>query len=207
MRLRSTRKGLIGALLLVTVTLAGQDGGRGPAPAPGAGGGQGRGGGQGGGGGRGGGFGGPAATLPTSPTAVALPTVSPMVTGPGAMYESTQSLEPGKTLDKFKYEAREYFISGTAQGQPYKTRLVVRRPTSNSKFSGLVMVEPMHPSGSAHMFEFTAIYAMTSGHAAIDVVAGGLADVVATNPERYKGLQVANNQTSELLAQVGALMK
>jgi hypothetical protein len=123
------------------------------------------------------------------------------------MYESTQSLEPGSELAKFKYEAREYFISGTAQGQPYKTRMVVRRPASNSKFTGLVMVEPMHPSGSAHMFEFTAIYTMTSGNAAIDVVAGGLPDVIASNPERYKDLQVANIQTSELLAQVGALMK
>jgi hypothetical protein len=198
MKLRST---WIGAILLAAVTLVAQDGRGGGAPAQGPGAGQGRGG---GGGGRGGA---PAAPLPTSPTAVTLPTVSELVTGPGMPYESTQSLAPGFGLAKYKYEAREYFISGTAAGQPYKTRLVVRRPASNSRFSGLVMVEPMHPSGSAHMFEFTSIYAMSSGHAAVEVVAGGLQTVIDSNPERYKGLQVAGNQTNEILAQVGSLVK
>src|SRR5262245_22232612 len=111
----------------------------------------------------------PAANLPQTPTAVSLPTISAAITGAGAMYESTPSLAPGKGMANFKYEATEYFISGTANGQPYKTRLVVRKPMNNSKFSGLVLVEPMHPSGSAHMFEFTSIYTMTSGHAAVDV--------------------------------------
>src|SRR5262245_35229387 len=145
--------------------------------------------------------------LPENPTAVSLPSISAEVTGPGPMYESTQSLAPGKGLANFKYEAKEYFISGTANGQPYKTRLVVRKPAANSKFSGLVLVEPMHPSGSAHMFEFTSIYTMTSGHAAVDVVTGGLQQVIESNPERYKDLRVAQGQTNEILAQVGSLIK
>jgi hypothetical protein len=174
---------------------------RGQAPgAPGQGQGQGRG--QGGRGGAG-----PAANLPQTPTAVTLPTLSAQITGPGAPYESVQSLAPGKGLANFKYEAKEYFISGTANGQPYKTRLVVRKPSANSKFSGLVLVEPMHPSGSAHMFEYTSIYTMTSGHGAVEVVAGGLQQVIDSNPERYKDLQVAPAQTSEILAQVGSLIK
>ena len=122
-------------------------------------------------------------------------------------YESVQSLAPGKGLANFKYEAKEYFISGTANGQPYKTRIVVRKPSSNSKFSGMVLVEPMHPSGSAHMFEMTSIYTMTSGHAAVDISAGGLQQVIDANPERYKGFQVGNAQVSEIIAQVGALVK
>src|SRR5262245_22470636 len=60
--------------------------------------------------------------LPENPTAVSLPSISAEVTGPGPMYESTQSLAPGKGLANFKYEAKEYFIAGTANGQPYKTR-------------------------------------------------------------------------------------
>src|SRR5262249_4576608 len=149
---------LLNWTLLVALAAApamAQDG-RGAAPGQG----QGR---QGGGQGRGPGAG-PAATLPQSPTAVSLPKISGPITGPGPEYQSVQSLAPGKDLAFFKYEAKEYFITGTAQGQPYKTRVVVRKPINNSKFSGLVMVEPMHPSGSAHMFEYTSIYTMTSGH-------------------------------------------
>ena len=124
--------------------------------------------------GQGGGGRGAQATPPQNPTAVQLPAVTGPITGPGQPYESVQSLAPGKGLANFKYEAKEYFISGTANGQPYKTRIVVRKPASNSKFSGMVLVEPMHPSGSAHMFEMTSIYTMTSGHAAVDISAGGL---------------------------------
>jgi hypothetical protein len=124
------------------------------------------------------------------------------------MYESVQSLAPGHNLAKYKYEAKEYFISGTAQGQPYKTRIVVRKPASNGKFSGLVLLEAMHPSGSAHMFEFTSIYSMSNGHAAVEIQpAGGLQLVMASNQERYKDFQAANNQTNEIIAQVGALIK
>src|ERR1700694_6264556 len=112
-------------------------------------------------------------------------------------YESVQSLAPRKGLANFKYEAKEYFVSGTANGQPYKTRIVVRRPSSNYKFSGLVLVEPMHPSGSAHMFAMTSIYTMTSGHAAVDISAGGLQQVMAANPDRYKGFLVGDAQISE----------
>jgi hypothetical protein len=179
-----------------------------PGAGPGQGAGPGGGGGQGRGGGGGGGGRGPAAVLPTTPTAVALPTVTGPITGPGAMYESVQSLAAGHGLDKYKYEAKEYFITGTAQGQPYKTRIVVRKPASNGKFSGLVLLEAMHPSGSAHMFEFTSMYSMNAGHASVEIQPnGGLATVTASNPARYEGFAAAGNQTNEIIAQVGALVK
>ena len=204
--MRLTNRLLVGISLVVLVvmismTMLAQAPAQGPAPAQGAGAGQGRGG-AGGGGGRG-----AQATPPQNPTAVTLPAVTGPITGPGQPYESVQSLAPGKGLANFKYEAKEYFISGTANGQPYKTRIVVRKPASNSKFSGMVLVEPMHPSGSAHMFEMTSIYTMTSGHAAVDISAGGLQQVIDANPERYKGFQVGNAQISEIIAQVGALVK
>ena len=196
---------LVALTVALSVTMLGQA----PAPAPGQGAGQGARQGQGAGGqGGGGGRGGPAAVLPATPTAVALPTVTGPITGPGEMYQSVQSLAPGGDLAKFKYEAKEYFITGTAQGQPYKTRIVVRKPASNSKFSGLVLLEAMHPSGSAHMFEFTAIYSMTSGHAAVEIQpTGGLPVVMASNAERYKDFVATGAQTNEIIAQVGALVK
>jgi hypothetical protein len=110
-------------------------------------------------------------------------------------------------MKEFKYEAHEYFVSGTANGQPYKTRFVIRKPSNNSAFSGLLLVEPMHPSGSAHMFEYTSIYTMSSGHIAVDILTGGLQQVVDHNKERYKDFSVQGGQANDILAQVGALLK
>jgi hypothetical protein len=165
--------------------------------------------GQGGGGQRGGQRGAQPAdpTLPEKPTAVSIPTASAEITGPGPIFDSTPSLPPGKALTNFKYEAKEYFVSGTANKQPYKTRIVVRKPADNSKFSGLVLVEAMHPSGAAHMFEFTSTYSMSSGHVAVEIVTAGLEQFVELNKERYKDLKVAQDQVPEILAQVGALVK
>ena len=94
------------------------------------------------------------------------------------MFESVQSLPPGKRIAASSYQAKEYFVSGTANGQPYKTRIVVRMPEDKSKFSGLVLAESMHGSGSAHMFEFTSMYTMASGHAAVEILTTGPAQFV-----------------------------
>jgi hypothetical protein len=145
--------------------------------------------------------------LPEMPTAVALPTLSAEVTGPGPMFDSATSLAPGKGLAAFGYEAHEYIVSGTANGEPYTTRIVVRKPKDNSKFSGLVLAEAMHGSGSAHMFEFTSIYTMSSGHAAVEILTTSPAQFVALNEPRYKALKLAGAQTNEILAQVGSLVR
>jgi len=145
--------------------------------------------------------------LPTAPTPVSLPAMSEEITGPGPMFDSTPSLPPGKGLSAFHYEAKEYFVSGTANGQPYKTRLVVRRPTNSGGFSGLVLAESMHGSGSAHMFEFTSTYTMSSGHAAVEILTTSPMQFVQQNQARYKDLQIAGGQASEILAQVGALAR
>ena len=136
---------------------------------------------QGGGRGRAGGPPPVPSNLPETPTAVALPTISAEVTGPGPMFDSSPSLAPGKGLAAFKYEAHEYFVSGTANGEPYTTRIVVRKPAENAKFSGLVLAEAMHGSGAAHMFEFTSIYTMASGHAAVEILTTPPAQFVALN--------------------------
>jgi hypothetical protein len=145
--------------------------------------------------------------LPSVPTAVSLPMMSEEITGPGSMFDSTPSLPPGKGLSAFRYEAKEYFVSGTANGQPYKTRLVVRRPANAGAFSGLILAESMHGSGSAHMFEFTSTYTMSSGHAAVEILTTSPMQFVQQNQARYKDLQIASGQASEILAQVGALVR
>src|SRR4026209_2761474 len=159
------------------------------------------------GGGRGRAGGAPPANLPETPTAVALPTISAEVTGPGPIFYSSPSLAPGKGLAAFNYETHEYFVSGTANGEPYTTRLVVRKPADNSKFSGLVLAEAMHGSGAAHMFEFTSIYTMSSGHASVEILTTPPAQFVALNEARYRTLKLNGTQTNEILAQVGSLVR
>ncbi|HEY5568176.1 MAG TPA: alpha/beta hydrolase domain-containing protein, partial [Gammaproteobacteria bacterium] len=107
--------------------------------------------------------------LPAAPTAVALPSMSAEITGPGAMFDSAPSQAPGLGPDHFGYATKEYFVSGTADGRPYTTRVVVRMPADAGAFSGLVLAESMHSSGSAHAFEYTAVYVMDSGHAAVEI--------------------------------------
>ena len=162
---------------------------------------------QGGGRGRAGGPAAPAANIPDSPTAVALPTLSAEITGPGPIFDSIPSLPPGKGLAAFGYVAREYFVAGTANGEPFTTRIVVRAPADLSKFSGLVLAEAMHGSGAAHMFEFTSTYTMASGHGAVEILTTSPAQFAALNPERYKNLRLTAAQTNEVLAQVGSLLR
>jgi len=161
-------------------------------------------------GGRGGGRGGRGQAdpnLPGEPTAVTPATLSQEVTGPGAMYQSVQSLPPGRGLDHHGYEAKEYWATGTAAGEPYKTRIVVRRPRDNGRFSGLVFAEAMHPSGSAHIFEYTSEYSMQSGHIAIEIVTSGLNNLTDANAARYADIAATGAQTNEILAQVGAAVR
>lgn len=132
---------------------------------------------------------------------------SPEITGPGKFYETLMELKPTDDLAHFNYVTKEYFVSGTANGQPYKTRIVIRKPAENSKFSGLILAESMHPSGNPWMFHFTHVYSMSSGHIGVEILTSTPQGFREFNPERYKDLVIANGQTNEILAQVGALLK
>ncbi len=77
--------------------------------------------------------------LPDEPTPVALPTMSDEIRGPGAIFDSAPSQAPGHGLADYDYVTNEYFVSGTADGKPYTTRLVVRRPENDRDFSGLIL--------------------------------------------------------------------
>ncbi len=149
---------------------------------------------------------GPDPSIPKSPTAVALPTFKE-VTGPGPMFESGPAQWPGYDMKHFNYEEKEYFVSGTASGEPYEVRLVIRKPSNAARFSGIVVAEPMHPIGGAHAFEYNSVYIMDSGHVAAEVSTTGLNNFTALNAERYKELKVTNAQSNEVLAQVGALVR
>ena len=161
-------------------------------------------------GGRGAGRGGAApspSNLPASPVVIPAATISPEVTGPGEMFSSLMALPPGDDLSHYRYETHEYFVSGTAAGQPYTTRLVIRRPADRSRFSGIVLAESMHPSGNAWMFHFTHTYTMSSGHIGVEIVTSPPAQFTAFNQARYHGLTIEPAQVNEVLAQVGAMLR
>lgn len=145
--------------------------------------------------------------IPRVPTAVALPTLSAAVTGPGAMFDSAPSQARGLDLAHFRYKTTEYFASGTADGKPYTTRVVIRQPQDAGKFSGLVLAESMHVSGAAHAFEFTAAYVMDSGHAAVEILTTSPKQFTDLNAKRYESLRIEDGQQNEIIAQVGALIK
>jgi alpha/beta hydrolase family protein len=145
--------------------------------------------------------------FPDAPTVVPAADVSAEVTSPGEMFPSLMSLPSGETLTNFTYEAREYFVSGTAQGRPYRTRIVVRRPRDPRRFSGIVVAESMHPSGNAWMFHFTHKYTMTSGHAAVEILTSNPAQLVVFNQPRYADVTLQPVQAADIIAQVGALVR
>jgi hypothetical protein len=156
--------------------------------------------GGGGGGGRGG------APLPAVPEMATMPTFKE-VTGPGAIFPGLQRLPADEDLPALKYVVKEYLMSGIAQGQPYTTRILVRRPSDVKKFSGIIVAEPMHPSGNSWMFHFVHTYAMKQGHISLEIVTGNQQLFTTANMERYKDLQIAGNQANEIIAQAGLLAK
>jgi hypothetical protein len=146
------------------------------------------------------------ATLPSNPAAATMPAFK-AVTGPGAMHPGLQRLPTDEDLTRFKYVVKEYFLSGVAQGQPYTTRILVRRPADAKKFSGIVVAEPMHPTGNSWMFHFLHTYVMTQGHVSVEITTGSLPLFTQANAERYKDLEILNGQANEIVAQAGALLK
>ena len=139
------------------------------------------------------------------------PTISAPVTGPGAMFPGLQRVPAGTGLADHKYVVAEYFVSGTASGKPYTTRILIRQPDDPSRSSGIVVAEPMHASGNSWMFFFTRIYMMRHGHISVEIApqkAGTEATIVASNPQRYAAINIPEaGQANEIMAQVGALLK
>ena len=150
----------------------------------------------------------PAPVEPPPPPVVApIPGIKPL-TGPGKVYDSASALWPGKGPEQLNYAVDEYVISGTAAGEPYETRLVIRKPKDSRKFSGLVVAEPMHPAAAAaHAFEYNSLYIMDAGHIAVEIDTTGVEQIARFNPERYGSLKATQKQISEILAQAGALIK
>ena len=133
------------------------------------------------------------------------------ITEGGDMYPGLRPEAPGTTAADFGYATDEYFVSGTANGQPYKTRILVRHPVPAERFSGIVVAESMHSNGFAVTFEPARKYFFLRGHVHVEIAAQQ-SNVNTTlkgfNPVRYASLSIPSGaQTSEIIAQVGVLIK
>ena len=147
----------------------------------------------------------PSAQLP------AVPSISAAVTGPAKMYpDPAISVVPGAPLvEDFPYLTEEYFVAGRANDAPYTTRIIVRRPKDPSQFSGTVVAEALHAGGRSLIFEWSRVSILTRRHLFVEIVhsPANVGLLKAFNAERYAPLAIASGQTSEILAQVGLLVK
>ena len=140
-----------------------------------------------------------------------MPAFEGPITEGGDMYPGLRPEAPGTTAADFGYATDEYFVSGTANGQPYKTRILVRHPLPPERFSGIVVTESMHSNGFAVTFEPARKYFFMRGHVHVEIAAQQ-SNVNTTlkgfNPVRYASLSIPSSaQTSEIIAQVGLLIK
>jgi alpha/beta hydrolase family protein len=144
-------------------------------------------------------------------TVAPLPTISGPITGPPQMYPNPPiSVVPGAvSVESFPYVTEEYFVSGTAKGAPYTTRIIVRRPTDPNTFSGVVVAEALHAGGRSLIFEWSRVSILTRKHLFLEIVhsAPNIALLKTFNAERYASLNIAGGQTNEIIAQVGRLAK
>jgi hypothetical protein len=154
--------------------------------------------------------------LPRSGSAQALPV--PLFT----MVPTTATLQPygsndagASTLIARGYVQEEWFISGTASGKRYTTRMLVRRPADPAKFSGIIIAESIRSTGIRTIWSLQD-YLVRSGAAYVEIGANylGMNNVVKpSSPERYATIDMPEIQggvfghVMEIIAQGGMLLK
>jgi len=140
-----------------------------------------------------------------------VPTVSGPVTMPGMMYPNPAiSIVPTAVkVEDFPYVTEEFFVSGTAAGAPYTTRIIVRRPKDAKSFSGTVIGEAMHAGGRSLIFEWSRVSILTRHHVFAEIVhsPAQIQQLKTFNAERYASLNIAMGQSNEIIAQFGRLLK
>ncbi len=126
------------------------------------------------------------------------------------------------------YVEEEYFIEGTAntyttptgatgtiltRNNPYKTRIVVRRPADKSRFNGTVLVEWYNVTNgfdAENMWFFSWEHVMRSGYAWVGVSAQkvGVDRLKSWNPGRYGTLNISSDAVSyDAFSQAGQAIR
>ena len=112
-------------------------------------------------------------------------------------------------VEEFGFTYDEFLVSGTAAGDSYGVRMLIARPEKLGKFSGNSLVEPKHPIGVPFVWNFTRLYLMPRGHGSVELttIPSTIGLLQDRNPERYADLHVSDDQSSDIFAQVGRLLK
>jgi Alpha/beta hydrolase domain len=174
-----------------------------------------------------------------SATNAATPSEAASVTGP--IVVTAQSGEPYRganeqpvagpglpipALGPYGYVEEEYFVSGTIDGKPYRTSLLVRKPQDAKKFSGLVAVETIHSAGAIPFWGMRNVW-LPAGHGWAAVASQRSAletHLKKANRSRYESLQIPEMAappgpfnpmgggpqdvvSQAIMTQVGALLK
>lgn len=108
-------------------------------------------------------------------------------------------------LAEYGYVQEEWFATGEEDGHPYSTTVLVRRPRDRARYSGVVIAEPLHVSGIAPIWIYSAPYLMRSGHAWVEVTAQKTTldtFVKPSAPGRYESLHIEGPESTGYRPQV-----
>jgi hypothetical protein len=164
-----------------------------------------------------------AETSPSSPVAKITGPV-PVTAQSGEPFRPDASRRPSN-LSSYGYVEEEHFVSGSIDGQPYTTSLLVRKPSAPGQFSGVVVIETLHFQGNTPFWSIYRDRLMSDGHAWVMVTSQRLpleTYVRKSNAARYASLQIPEAGSAQanplasgpqdaisqaILTQVGALLK
>ncbi|KUL87994.1 hypothetical protein ZTR_03898 [Talaromyces verruculosus] len=107
-------------------------------------------------------------------------------------------------LPEYCYISEEFLISGIAQGEPFCTRLLLRRPADLNKFSGFVVEEPSHLWGGTSIWRHTNRWLMRNGHAWLEVdsqAPSAIGNIKNVDPERYDQIRFIPGPVSNEFAE------
>jgi hypothetical protein len=124
-------------------------------------------------------------------------TAQPSKLRPSPSEDSSKRFEPYASfrfpIEDFGYVGEEWIAEGTEAGGSYATTVLVRLPRDRSRFSGTVIVEPLHFSGIAPISLYSSTYMMRSGHAWVMVASQRTTlheHVKPHSAERYADLHI-----------------
>lgn len=123
----------------------------------------------------------------------------------GPVRESASSrahvLEPYglERLPDYDYVQEEYLASGTAAGEEFGTRILVRRPAEVRRCSGTVIAEVSHIWGGTSVWRAISRYLMRNNHVWVEIdsqAPSALGLVAASDPARYRSFRFAEGELS-----------
>lgn len=129
--------------------------------------------------------------------------------GWGPMVEAGMDRGSFGAIEDAGYVREEFFVTGTAAGETYAVRALLTRPADLKKFSGQLLVENNHGVETPFVWHFTRDYLLSRGHAhvGLSTSTGNVSFLRDFNAERYGDLHVSGDQVSDIVAQVGRLLK